>query len=239
MYTMSKRASTCKSTKGESSSSEETVKDRVRNFGVFESETHRINYEAFVYHPIHSETEGGKIGMANTLRNALMVRNETMLLLFWPSIGDGKFTTRSMVARMIRDPRVRLSHHCIATTIAGHKDSTHQITLSDLFFLYCIFSEGVVCNIPFWLGRYLNGVRDGEDFKKKSLVTMEIIIELVPRQCNWVTKLETQPQQQEQADEEEEADDDGVGGSVEAYREMSRRDWQAHHGVLMDQQDER
>ncbi|GJU78078.1 hypothetical protein Tco_1275148 [Tanacetum coccineum] len=52
---MSKRASTCKSTKGESSSSEETVKDRVRNFGVFESETHRINYEAFVYHPIHSE----------------------------------------------------------------------------------------------------------------------------------------------------------------------------------------
>ncbi|GJU11613.1 hypothetical protein Tco_1134009 [Tanacetum coccineum] len=54
---------------------------------------------------LYSETKGGETGVANTLRNALMVRKENMLLLFWPTIGDGEFTIGSMVARMIQDPR--------------------------------------------------------------------------------------------------------------------------------------
>ncbi|GJU67999.1 hypothetical protein Tco_1254258 [Tanacetum coccineum] len=83
---MSKRARTSKSTKGQSSSSQETIEDR------------RVG--------LYSETKGGETSVANTLRNALMVRKENMLLLFWPTIGDGEFTIRSMVARMIRDPRM-------------------------------------------------------------------------------------------------------------------------------------
>ncbi|GJZ92246.1 hypothetical protein Tco_0664311 [Tanacetum coccineum] len=167
-----------------------------------------------------------EIGMAIALKNALMVKNETMVLLFWPTIGDGEFRTRSMVARSIRDPRVRLAHRCIATTILGRKDSTHRITLSDLFFLYCIYNEGVVCNIPFWLAHYLNGVMDGE-----------IIIELVPGQCHWVGTREAHQQHQEHEEEKEEANEDCVGGSAKAYRGISRRDWQAHQGAWMDQQD--
>ncbi|GJY65176.1 hypothetical protein Tco_0466636 [Tanacetum coccineum] len=38
---------------------------------------------------------------------------------------------------------------------------TQRITLTNLFFLYRIHKEGAVCNIPFWLARYLSGVRDG------------------------------------------------------------------------------
>ncbi|GJT71518.1 hypothetical protein Tco_1030804 [Tanacetum coccineum] len=62
--------------------------------------------------------------------------DEHRLLEFCPMIGDDEFTTRSMVARMIRDPRVRLAHSCIATTISGRRDSTQRITLIDLFFIY-------------------------------------------------------------------------------------------------------
>ncbi|GJU76537.1 transposon ty3-I gag-pol polyprotein [Tanacetum coccineum] len=172
--------------------------------------------------------------MAIALKNALMVKNETMVLMFWPTIGDGEFRTRSMVARSIRDPRVRLAHRFIATTILGHKDSTHRITLSDLFFLYCIYNEGVVCNIPFWLARYLKGVKDEEIFKKKSLVAMEIIIEIVPGQCRWVGTREAHQQHQEHEEEEEEANEDCAGGFAKAYRGMSRRDWQALQGDLRD-----
>nr|GEU62161.1 hypothetical protein [Tanacetum cinerariifolium] len=52
--TMSNRTITGKSTKGKSSSSRETVKERVRNFRVFDIETRQMNYKALVHHPIHS-----------------------------------------------------------------------------------------------------------------------------------------------------------------------------------------
>ncbi|GKA93051.1 zinc finger, CCHC-type containing protein [Tanacetum coccineum] len=90
------------------------------------------------------------------------VRKEVILHTFWPSIGDDEFVTRRMKARSIRDPRVKSAHRCIATTIAGRKDSTNQITINDLFFLYCIYAPNVYCNIPFWLCQYLNSSGDGE-----------------------------------------------------------------------------
>nr|GEV75575.1 hypothetical protein [Tanacetum cinerariifolium] len=72
-------------------------------------------------------------------------------------------------------------------------------------------------------------------FKKKSLVSMEIIIELVPGWCHLVGTREAQHQQRKHEEEEEEADEDGVGGCAEAYRGMSQRDWQAHQGAWIDQ----
>ncbi|GJW21156.1 hypothetical protein Tco_0031778 [Tanacetum coccineum] len=54
---MSKRTRTGKSARGQSSSSQEmTIEERVCNLGVFGNETHQMNYEALVHHPIHSET---------------------------------------------------------------------------------------------------------------------------------------------------------------------------------------
>ncbi|GJY06305.1 hypothetical protein Tco_0373359 [Tanacetum coccineum] len=46
---------------------------------------------------LYSKTEGGKIGTAIALQNALIVINETTLLLFWPTIRDGEFRTRSVI----------------------------------------------------------------------------------------------------------------------------------------------
>nr|GEW93120.1 zinc finger, CCHC-type [Tanacetum cinerariifolium] len=52
-----------------------------------------------------------------------------------------------------RNLRVKLAYRCIATTISGRKESTNRVTKIDLYYLYCIYTEGVVCNIPYWLAR--------------------------------------------------------------------------------------
>nr|GEX75764.1 hypothetical protein [Tanacetum cinerariifolium] len=60
----------------------------------------------------------------------------------------------------IKDLRVKLVHRCIATTIAGRKETTHRVTKIDLYYLYCIYTLEVICKIPYWLSKYLKGVRD-------------------------------------------------------------------------------
>ncbi|GKD78482.1 hypothetical protein Tco_1341103, partial [Tanacetum coccineum] len=79
-------------------------------------------------------------------------------LRFWPTIGDDGFNVGNTKVAAIRDPRVKLAHHCIATTIAGRKESTHRVIEIDLFYLYCIYPEEVVCNIPYWLAKYMIGM---------------------------------------------------------------------------------
>nr|GEV82020.1 retrotransposon Orf1 [Tanacetum cinerariifolium] len=59
-----------------------------------------------------------------------------------------------------RDPKVRLAHRCIATTISGRKESTNRVTEIDLYYLYCIYTNEVICNIPYWLAKYLKSVGD-------------------------------------------------------------------------------
>nr|GEV06702.1 zinc finger, CCHC-type [Tanacetum cinerariifolium] len=75
------------------------------------------------------------------------------------SIRDGRFNVRNTKVASIGNPRVKLAHRCIATTISGRKESTHRVTEIDLYYLYCIYKEGVVCNIPYWLAKYLKRVR--------------------------------------------------------------------------------
>ncbi|GKE28236.1 hypothetical protein Tco_1443620 [Tanacetum coccineum] len=45
-------------------------------------------------------------------------------------------------------------------TITGRKETTNHVTEIDLFYLYCIFGEGVIFNIPYWLAKYLKSIRD-------------------------------------------------------------------------------
>ncbi|GJU44561.1 hypothetical protein Tco_1201827 [Tanacetum coccineum] len=88
-------------------------------------------------------------------------REISLLELGWrPTIGDGGFNIGNTKVTAIRDPKVKLAHRCIATTIAGRKESTHRVTEINLFYLYCIYSEGVVFNIPYWLAKYMNGIRE-------------------------------------------------------------------------------
>ncbi|GJZ41772.1 hypothetical protein Tco_0588658 [Tanacetum coccineum] len=52
-------------------------------------------------------------------------------------------------------------HSFNSYVLAYHwKETTNRVTEIDLFYLYCIFGERVVCNIPYWLARYLKSVRD-------------------------------------------------------------------------------
>nr|GEY43571.1 zinc finger, CCHC-type [Tanacetum cinerariifolium] len=141
-----------------------------------------------------------------------------VLTRYWPSIGDEKFVMGGMAVKKVRHPRVRLAHRCITTTILGRKEFTQRISVIDLFYLYCIYGKGVTYKIPYWLARYLNGVRDKDlicggmfvsrisrsfglltnvmvdalsvkprahIFKKKSLISMRVVMDLGRGTCYW------------------------------------------------------
>nr|GEW50022.1 hypothetical protein [Tanacetum cinerariifolium] len=77
-----------------------------------------------------------------------------------PTIRDGSFNIGNTKVKSIRDLKVRLAHRCIATTILGRKESTNRVTKVDLYYLYCIYTNKFICNIPYWLAKYLKSVRD-------------------------------------------------------------------------------
>ncbi|GJR04614.1 hypothetical protein Tco_0527598 [Tanacetum coccineum] len=67
---------------------------------------------------------------------------------------------RNTKVNSIRDPKIRLAYRCTATTISGRKESTHRVTEMDLYYLYWIYTNEVICNIPYWLAKYLKNVGD-------------------------------------------------------------------------------
>ncbi|GJR04071.1 hypothetical protein Tco_0527055 [Tanacetum coccineum] len=68
-------------------------------------------------------------------------------------------------------------------------------------------------------------------FKKKSLIAMEVVMELTRGGCHWpMTRL---VQLIEDDDEDEEAAEGEAGGSSDAYRGMSRGDWQEQRADWM------
>ncbi|GJR96692.1 zinc finger, CCHC-type containing protein [Tanacetum coccineum] len=179
------------------------------------------------------------------------------------------------IVAAIRDPRVKLAYRCITMSITGRKESTHSVTEIDLFYLYCIYSNEVVCNIPYWLAKYMVGIREKSlicegmfvtwiaqsygllnkemmgalsvepsphVFKKKSLISMRVIMELHNGGCFWPAALETVEEDEEDDKGDEAAGGDagheGAGGSVDMYRNMSQGDCQVCQARWMDQQDE-
>ncbi|GKD51175.1 hypothetical protein Tco_1280151 [Tanacetum coccineum] len=141
---------------------------------------------------LYSERQSRKSATLSGLRKEVTVKANHLLLGFWPTIGDDGFNVGNTKVAAIRDPRVKLAHYCIATTIAGRKESTHRVTEIDLFYFYCIYSDEVVCNIPYWLAKIarsygllnnemmgaLNVEPSPHVFIKKSLISMGVVIEL-------------------------------------------------------------
>ncbi|GJW15009.1 retrotransposon ORF1 [Tanacetum coccineum] len=164
---MSKRA---RSTRGQASSSHnETMEEKVRKYdplhkgvtfrlGGVEKEMSLLEFRWRV--GLYSEGESRNVATLSGLRKAETVNSTRETHLIWPSIGDGMFNVGNIKAQSIRNPRIKLAHRCIIITITGRKETTNRVTEIDLFYLYCIFGEGVVCNIPYWLAKYLKGVRD-------------------------------------------------------------------------------
>ncbi|GJU95509.1 hypothetical protein Tco_1320265 [Tanacetum coccineum] len=167
MPTMSKRARKGKSTRRESSSSQvpnQRVWDWVNLFQINESVYKELVRELFGLFEFKDYASKGD------------PKFKGVSFRLWASIGpchcwswdrelgcilrDGEFVVGGTSVKKIRDPRVRLAHCCITMTISGHKESTQRITTIDMFYLYCIYVEGVVCHIPYWLARYLGRARD-------------------------------------------------------------------------------
>ncbi|GJU14867.1 hypothetical protein Tco_1142833 [Tanacetum coccineum] len=187
-----------------------------------------------------------------TLQNALTVKKESDWKGFWPNIGNGGFVVGSTVVKKIRDPRVRLAHHFLAMTISGPNSSTQRITAIDMFYLYCIYAEGVVCNILYWLAKYLKRARDmsvlcGGVFVTRiarsfGLLSMEMVdaLSIEPKARTFTKKslitigviMELDwgncywPTTQGFGDDDKEEEDVEAKEPARAYRDISRGDWQ-------------
>ncbi|GJS44994.1 hypothetical protein Tco_0595115 [Tanacetum coccineum] len=183
---------------------------------------------------LYSKRQSRESATLSGLRKGVTVKANHLLLGFWPTIGDGGFNIRNTKVTAIRDPKVKLSHHCIATTIVGTNESTHRITETDLFYLYCIYFEGVVCALSVEPSLIV--------FKKKSLISMGVIMELHNGACFWPITREVEEEDEEDDETDEAAGGDvgneGVGGSVDMYRNISQGDWQVRQARWIDQHDE-
>ncbi|GJV05649.1 hypothetical protein Tco_1343305 [Tanacetum coccineum] len=222
---------------------------------------------------LYSKGESRNVSTLRGLRKAETVNSTRETHSIWPSIGDSMFNVGNKKAQSIRNPRIKLVHWCITMTITGRKETTNRVTENELFYLYCIFGEGVVCNISYWLAKYLKGVRDKamifegmfvtkiawsfclltdklvsvlnresppHVYRKKSLVKMGVIMELHKGVCCWPT---TKGVMEENKGDDEEGDkeggNEGVGGSMDVYRNMSAGEWQVHQAQWIGQQDDR
>ncbi|GKB11352.1 hypothetical protein Tco_0845275, partial [Tanacetum coccineum] len=120
---------------------------------------------------LYSERESRDVATLSGVRSTETVNYTHFTHLFWPSIGDDKFNVGNTKAKSIKDLRIKLAHRCIMMTITGRKETINRVTEIDLFFLYCIYGDGVVCNIPYWLAKYLKSVRDKSVISKGMFVT--------------------------------------------------------------------
>ncbi|GJS83885.1 hypothetical protein Tco_0750426 [Tanacetum coccineum] len=182
---------------------------------------------------LYSERESQNAMTLSGLGGAETVNSTHLTHMFWPIIGDGGYNVGNTKAKSIRNPRIKLAHRCITMTITGRKETTNRVTEIDLFYLYCIFWEGVVCNIPYWLAKYLKSVRD------KSVIFKGMFITRIARSFGFLTN-EMVVKDGEGDDEERDGErgNKGVGGSADIYRNMSQGDWQVRQARWMDQQDE-
>ncbi|GKE04133.1 hypothetical protein Tco_1396151 [Tanacetum coccineum] len=85
--------------------------------------------------------------------------------------------------------------------------------------------EGAVCNTPYWLAKYLKGVRDksvifGGMFVTKIAQSFGLLTKEMPVTKGFV--------EEDEGDDEEgdgEGGNEGAGGSTDIYRNMSAGDW--------------
>ncbi|GJV20695.1 hypothetical protein Tco_1369715 [Tanacetum coccineum] len=267
---MSKRA---RITRGQSSSSQGvSIKEKVQMLMVFESGVHQMHHDALSRLGLikgkqkeisllelgwriglYSERQSRESATLSGLRKGVIVKANHLLLGFWPTFGDDGFNVGNAKVAAIRDPRVKLAHRFIATTIAGRKESTHRITEINLFYLYCIYSDEVIAQSYGLLTNEIMGALSVEPsphvFKKKSLISMGVVMKLHNEGCFWPATREV-VEEDEEDDEGDEEDDEGdeeagggaghegAGGSADMYRNMSQGDWQVRQARWIDQQDE-
>ncbi|GJX94304.1 hypothetical protein Tco_0348890 [Tanacetum coccineum] len=179
---------------------------------------------------LYSKREYRDVATLSSLINAETVNATHSTHMFWATIGDGRYNVGNTKAKSNRNPRTKLAHRCITMTITGRKETTNRVTEIDLFYLYCIFREMVVCNIPYWLTKYLKSVRDksvifGGMFVTKIVCSFGFLTNELG-ECFWPATREVAG---EGGCDDEESDGEGgnkgVEGSAYVYRNMSVGEW--------------
>ncbi|GJS78196.1 hypothetical protein Tco_0728077 [Tanacetum coccineum] len=139
----------------------------------------------------------------SSLRRAVIVKVEHLLMEFWPTIRDEEF-----VGVICNVP------YWLARCLKGIRD--RDLICDGMFVTKLARSFGILTRE---LMDALSFKPRTHIFKKKSLITIGIIVELNRGECYWpVTR------QVGEDDEVEEAAEKGAGGSSEVYRNMSRGD---------------
>nr|GEW63737.1 zinc finger, CCHC-type [Tanacetum cinerariifolium] len=195
---------------------------------------------------LYIERKSKENATLSRLIRAETVKKIRLLMEFWPSIREGGFNVANIKVASIRDPKVKLAHRCIATTISCRKESTNRVTEIDLYYLYCIYTEGFVCNIPYWFAKFLtNEIRDALSveslpyvFKKNSFIVIGVIMELHNEGCVWPATRAVEEDTEAEEEAEGEAANEGARGSAEMYQNISKYDWKVRQARWMDQQDE-
>ncbi|GKE61039.1 hypothetical protein Tco_1511406 [Tanacetum coccineum] len=122
------------------------------------------------------------------LRDCNTVKESRLLMEFWLTIRDGGLNVGNTKVASIRDPRVKLAHRCIATTIAGRKETTHRVTEIGPYYLYCIYTPEIARSFGLLPNEFRNALSIEplpHVFKKKSFIAIGVIMELQNRMCAW------------------------------------------------------
>ncbi|GJS76691.1 hypothetical protein Tco_0726572 [Tanacetum coccineum] len=166
---------------------------------------------------LYSERQSRESATLSGLRKGVIVKANHLLLGFWPTIGDDGFNVGNTKVAAIRDPRVKIAHRRIATTIVG------------MFVTWIAQSYGFLTNEM--MGE-LSVKPSPHVFKKKSLISMGVVMKLHNEGCFWPAAREAIEEDKEDDEGNEVAGGgaghEGAGGSTNMYRNISQGDWQVH-----------
>lgn len=86
----------------------------------------------------------------------------------WGALANEAYDSHTAVESMLRSPVHRVLHRLIASTV-NHRKGSDKVPVDDVFYLWCLKSEGVCLNLPYTLAVFLS--RKAKGAKKKSPIS--------------------------------------------------------------------
>ncbi|GKC51476.1 hypothetical protein Tco_1074221, partial [Tanacetum coccineum] len=162
---------------------------------------------------LYSEGQSRENTTLSRLRDCNTVKESRLLMEFWPTIRDGGFNVGN--TKGVKDKNLVYGGMLVTKITRSFKLLTNE----------------------FW--NALSIEPPPHVFKKKSLITISVIMELQNGMCAWPVVRAIEEEEEEDDDEGDEAAGGGVGheeagGSTAMYRNMSQGDWQVRQARWMD-----